>query len=76
MRITSQPKSFGYYVRAGLFCSLAAGITSNSRICNGIMPAATRGFTGVLRYSVWFNLEILLDCSLFVGVTDSSSDFR
>ena len=53
-------------------CSLAAGITNDSRICDGIMPAATRGFTVVLRDSIWFNLKIFFDGSLFAGVTDSS----
>ena len=51
---------------------LAAGITNNSRVCDGIMLAATRGFTGVLVDSIWFNLEILFDGSLFAGVTVSS----
>ena len=53
-------------------CSLAVGIANNSRICDGIMPAATKVFTGVLRDSIWLNLEIVLDCSLFASVTDSS----
>ena len=72
MLITSQPMTFGYY--SGMVCigSLAAGITTDSRICYVIMHAATRGFTGVLGDSIWFNLEILFDGSLFADVTESS----
>ena len=57
----------------GMVCigSLAAGITTNSRICYVIMHAATKGFTGVLGDSIWFNLEILFDGSLFADVTES-----
>ena len=55
-------------------CSLAAGITNDSSICDGIMPAATSGFTGVLGDSISFNLEMLSDGSLFAGVPDSSED--
>ena len=61
----SEPTNFSYYSRDGLNRSLAAGFINDSRICNGIMPAATSGFTGVLGDSVCFNLEILLDGSLF-----------
>ena len=43
-------------------------------LCDGIMPAATRGFTSVLENSIWLNLEILIDGSLFAGITDSSED--
>ena len=53
-------------------CSLAVGIANKSRICDGIMPAATKGFASVLGDSIWLNLETVLDFSLFASVTDSS----
>ena len=55
-------------------CSLAAGIMNYSSICDGIMPAARSGFTGVLGDSISFNVEMLFDGSLFAGVPDSSED--
>ena len=55
-------------------CFVAAGITNDSSICDGIMPAATSEFTGVLGDSISFNLEMLSDGSLFAGVPDSSED--
>lgn len=60
-------RAFVTTVRMVCICSLAAGIKNDSRICSGIMPAATSGFTGVLGDSVYFNLEILrfIDGSLF-----------